>query len=262
MKLKIFINAVLFFILICSVPAQSQSGEGFCGVTSPIGGYRIPTKTPNEGEFVRGLFVYVIFSDDDFNGWGYTMWPNRFQNPSNPFPENPHTSDNKSVANTVGSKSTPFMSRYENYTITDFFCEMSMGQLDLIGDEVYVMMPEPADYYISRGFFYGSLNREVLEYLDATQTIDWTRYNNWTYNSNKSKWEFANKDDETAEMISITYRTIPHESDNWFFVGMPNVGATDNLGITPDLEFSAVVGLLTNNHKDMKISDNINYGCW
>ncbi|MDQ3021217.1 MAG: T9SS type A sorting domain-containing protein [Bacteroidota bacterium] len=119
------------------------------------------------------------------------------------------------------------MSRYNNYTLSDFFCEMSMGQYDVIGDEIAVTLPFNSTYYRDLPCDRSCLNRYVLNYIDSTRNIDWTRYDKWSYINNQ--WVFQS--DGTAEMIIMNYRIIPNNSSGWFW--NPSYGGEASLAISP-----------------------------
>ncbi len=105
------------------------------------------------------------------------------------------------------------MNRYDEYTLSDYFCEMSMGTLDVVGDEVWVELHHPSTYYRDNGYNRGLLNYEVLLQVDNETSTDFSFYDNWTYTG--GNWQFI--PDGTAEMIMIDYRTIPNNNNGWFW---------------------------------------------
>lgn len=90
---------------------------------------------------------------------------------------------------------------------------MSIGQYDVIGDEIAITLPLNSTQYRDAGYNRGSLNRYILNYLDSTRNITWARYDNWSYNNG---WVFGTPDGE-AEMIMMNYRIIPNNSNSWFW---------------------------------------------
>jgi hypothetical protein len=223
MKKLIFLNiifiAFLFVFTNQSLPQDNTTGLS-CGTTIKDDGedlMNIPNKTPGDGRYLRALIIYVNFPwwDTNSNAYTYSVWAKPTRDNQNPKPINkyPTYTNGKLIWDTVGDKST-IMNRYPDYTISDFFCEMSMGQLDLIGDEYNIVLPHSSLYYKDTAHYdRSSLNRYVLEYLNQTQTIDWTRYDKWTQSGSTFTWGA----DGTAEMVMINYREIPNNSSGWFW---------------------------------------------
>lgn len=127
------------------------------------------------------------------------------------------------------------MDRYPDYTISDFFCEMTMGQLDLIGDEYNIVLPNSSLYYKDTVQYNRStLNAYVLNYLNQTQNIDWSRYDKWTRSGSNFTWGA----DGTAEMIIINYREIPNNESGWFW--NPGWGGEASLQLYAPITFGNV----------------------
>lgn len=183
------------------------------------------------------MIIYITFPDDADTGYAYTIW-GKSQPPSvlNTKPINPYTgTSGRLIDSLVGNPSDPFMTRYHNYTLSDFFCEMSMGTYDVIGDEIAITLPHTSQYYDSLpNFAMPELNRLILNYLDSTRNIDWSRYDNWSKST--GSWVFGTPDD-TAEMIIMNYRTIPNISSGWFWSS--DVGGIGNLGFTLPITFES-----------------------
>ncbi|HMS65740.1 MAG TPA: T9SS type A sorting domain-containing protein [Ignavibacteria bacterium] len=239
MKSFLFISTFIFFnFSTTNLFSQFDDLGQDCGTNLTLGGYQnIPVKTPGTSDFIRCLVIYITFPDDTLSGYNYTIWKNRFQT-SNPRPINPHSGTNGHLIDSlVGNPNVPFMTRYHDYTISDFFCEMSMGQYDVIGDEISIILPRNSSYYRDslhlingRGF----MNRYVLNYLDSTRNIDWSRYDNWKFQNNE--WLFES--DGTAEMILMNYRTIPNNSNGWFWP--PAYGGEAKLDLPSPITFGSV----------------------
>ena len=112
----------------------------------------------------------------------------------------------------------PFMDRYSEYTYSDWFCEMSRGEYDFIGDEYYIQLPLPSTEYINLGYNRASLNRYILEYANNNiPSLDFTRYDKWSYSNGNWVWG----SDGTAEMVIMHYRRIPNNDNGphtgWFW---------------------------------------------
>lgn len=234
---KLILICLIILFLCNSKISYSQFDElgQECG-TQGLGGLtNIPVKTPGSSDYLRCLVIYITFPDNTTSGYNYTIWKNAFQT-QNPRPINPHSGTNGHLIDSlVGNPNDPFMTRYHDYTISDFFCEMSMGQYDVIGDEIAITLPRNSLYYRdSLHFEFGGMNLYVLKYLDSTRNIDWTRYDNW--NNVNNQWIF--EPNGQAEMILMNYRTIPHNNDSgWFWNS--SWGGNAELGIT-DVRFDNV----------------------
>jgi hypothetical protein len=188
-------------------------------------------KTPVEGQFLRLLIIYIRFPDDveiggDMNG--FAVW----DDPTMPMPVNPHTKDGKFIDTAEGSALVDFTQRYRQYTISDYFSEMSLGTFDVIGDEYAVTLPQTSTFYRESGFNYSQLNEEAIRLADQQYNIDFSRYNNWTMTPDGWEWAPAGGDHYT-DMIVTVYRKAPgYPEDDWFFgIGFPISGLAD-LGIS------------------------------
>lgn len=140
----IFMNIFfLFFVNIGNVCSQFDE----CGAEIDDGTTNIPVKTPYSSDYLRCLIIYVTFPDDTTSGYDYTIWEKPTITP-NSKPINPYTGANGHLIDSLlGNQSTSFMTRYHDYTISDFFCEMSMGQYEVIGDEISITIPEESSFY-------------------------------------------------------------------------------------------------------------------
>ncbi|MBK8981093.1 MAG: T9SS type A sorting domain-containing protein [Ignavibacteria bacterium] len=241
MKTKIniiFILVISIVILISTsriIYSQFDNIGQECGTISSGSLVNIPVKTPGTSDFLRCLIVYITFPDDSTSGFDYTIWEKPTITP-NSKPINPYSGTSGRLTDSlVGNPNDPFMTRYSNYTLSDFYCEMSMGQYDVIGDEISITLPLNSTQYRDAGYNRGSMNRYILNYLDSTRTIDWSRYDNWSYNNG---WEF--EPDGTAEMIIMNYRTIPNNSNSWFWSS--GWGGEASLAISPITFDSITIG--------------------
>jgi len=244
MKNKLFYSCLImiyFFILSSGSYSQSQNTKFICGTgkmeacnPDPAAVTNIPKITPGTNEFLRALFIYVVFPDDTLSNYSYTIW----DKPTTQFPAtrpvNPYTgTQGKLVWPALGNKNQ-VMDRYPDYTISDFFCEMTSGQLDLIGDEVNIVLPHTSNYYDSTLHYKApEMNTFVLHYVDSVFNIDWTRYDNWAFRN--GQWVFSAKD-STVELVVINYRTIPHNETQWFWSA--SYGGLASLLLTQDVFFN------------------------
>ena len=132
MKKQNFIYfAVVIFVFLSFTSSYSQFDNigQECGTSNAGSLTNIPVKTPGSSDFLRCLVIYITFPDDIDSGYSYTIW----QRPQPPIsintkPINPYSgTSGRLIDSLVGNPSDPFMTRYSNYTMSDFFCEMSMG---------------------------------------------------------------------------------------------------------------------------------------
>lgn len=217
--LKNALNALIVIIMFSStVFAQWDTLKFRCAsdMVSNWGG--LPHKTPVYGQYLRIMVVYVRFLGDNVEGANppYCVW----QYPNMPKPINPYTDNGTFIDGTEQSPLTPYMNRYRDYTITDYFCEMSRGDFDVIGDEYSVETEHDIGWYQANGYRYWNINQEVLQTLASSgQVSNWALYNNWTYNSGTQQWEWTpGSGDNTVDMIVMCYRhTGPPWNNAWFF---------------------------------------------
>lgn len=102
---------------------------------------------------------------------GFAVW----SDPTMPRPLNPYTSDNKFIDTVEGDTSVYFMDCYRPYTISDYFCEMSLGQFDVIGDEYSVMLPHTSVEYREMGYNCGQINEEAIKLAHDQYNLDFSR---------------------------------------------------------------------------------------
>jgi len=173
---------------------------------------------------LRVAIIYVTFKDDYSDGFPYTIWPKPTGNPT--------IATKPNVSLIEGAKrpsNFEFMKKYNDYIISDFFCEMSLGKFDVIGDEYAVILPEFSTYYKALGYSYSQMNQLVLNEAKLQTNINYSNYNNWSLNYTTNKWEYGNTSDGKAEMIIICYRNVPNNDATWFF-GDPGIGGKNILG--------------------------------
>jgi len=227
----------ILFTLTSSYPQIDSNGQCLTSSSNDCGGLKnIPTKTPGTSDYLRCLLIYITFPDDTLSSYQYSIWKNPFET-QYPRPVNPYSGSNGHLIDSlVGNPNDPFMTRYNNYTLSDFFCEMSMGTFDVIGDEIAITLPHSSVYYDTVvNFGRPELNRYILKYIDSTRNIDWSRYDNWSkINGN---WVFGTSDN-TAEMIIMNYRAFPN-GDVWFW-GSDGIGGEASLGNLSPITFGNV----------------------
>lgn len=132
-----------------------------------------------------------------------------------------------------------FMDRYSEYTYSDFFCEMSLGEFDFIGDEYHLEMPLSSEEYRIAGYNYSSLNNLVLQLMDSA--IDYTRFDKWKFQG--GIWVYDESGDGSTEMVIINYRSIPNNAVWGFIDNNPGAGGIATLGTTPYLDNKNIYGV-------------------
>jgi hypothetical protein len=241
MKPNFLINVIILILLFFSNVSFSQYENSISGYDQNAPqSYEIPLKTPVQDQYLRALILYVTFRlDDDFEvGQNWNIWE-RGQKPYNPY-----LKEYRLIDNEEGNSGIPFTSRYSPYTYSDWFCQMSLGEFDFIGDEFHIELPLLSTEYATLGYNYASLNRYVLEYANNNiPDLDFSRYDKWTPSGENWNWG----GDGVAEMIIIHYRVIPHNSDplsppnglrGWFWD--PGIGGLSGLGFSNTIVLDGV----------------------
>lgn len=210
--IKKIILLLIFTIYSVNIYSQDNSNCVYSYTSGSVTPYK-PTKTPNVDEYLNCLIIYVTFPDDNNPPSYDNFWPAHSQ------PVSPNGSTGL-LATSEGNPSSPFMNRYPEYTISDYFCEMSMGQLDIIGDEVHIEMPQTSYWYRANQYSQGPLNRVVIQLANQQYpNLNFADYDRWEFNSTTQRWE--QNSDGVVDMIIVAYRYIPSiTSDSlWFFCG-------------------------------------------
>ena len=127
MKTKILFY-VIILLLSVNLPIYSQFADNvICGDTSTASlsfPYGIPHITDTQGEALRVAIIYVTFPDDEEGGYGYTIW----EHPQGDPPQATQP-DISLIDDTEGNPQDPPLTRYSAYTLSDFFCEMSLRKI-------------------------------------------------------------------------------------------------------------------------------------
>jgi hypothetical protein len=245
-------NYILYILLFTSgIYAQMESHYSCGSQNIRLNDRLMQHKTPLQGQFLRVMIVYVRFPDDIYETGVQDDYKNVWHRVDEPKPRNPYTVDHSFIDSEEGNSFVNYMDRYRQYTISDYFCEMSRGEFDVIGEEYYVTTLHESKWYHTGGnnYDFGYINKEVLQTLENTSNPDFSRYNNWWYNGTEFEWA-PGAGDSHADMIVMVYRNIPGGRE-WFF---GNVSGMDALGIWPpslyldgtEISSSAGVTCLTN----------------
>ncbi len=231
--MKYLILAVfIFFGSFSAISQPSDTVKCFTDVNSLPSPLYLPTNTSGEGQHLKILIIYVTFPDDNEGSATPSfsnIWPNPYLVSQGTRPINPYTSDGTLIDASKESNSTPFMRRYRQYTYSDFFCQMSQGSMDVIGDEVYFKLPEPSYHYQNIGWHASDLNAYILNYVHANLGINFEDYDNWSLDNSNGTWEF--KPDGFPEMIVIQFRKIPGAYENFYWSSQGGIGGKSSLQI-------------------------------
>lgn len=205
----------MFISLKISTAQDSEPGD-ICGTTElTYGKLHIPTSTPEDGQYLRVLIIYVTFPDDNEEGQeGVCIWKKPYGITGGTRPLNPHTQNHNLIASGEASSGISHMTRYEQYTISDYFCQMSGGQFDVIGDEVYFKLPLNSTDYQSIEWRQQELNAYILQYAKwQFPNINFANYDNWHKEGNNWVWG----GDGEAEMIVIHIRKLPGDYESYYW---------------------------------------------
>jgi len=187
-------------------------------------------KTPEPGQFLRVLILYVRFPDDNLGGNvmnGYAVW----NDPLMPKPMNPYTSNGRFIDTAEGLPTKNSTEKYTEYTISDYYSEMSLGTFDVIGDEYSIMLPQTSVQYRALGYSCSQINAIAIQQAEQQYNLDFTRYNNWSFTSSGWTWT-PGGGDKTADMIVMVYRHAPeYPAVNWFINASIPVSGIADLGL-------------------------------
>lgn len=88
---------------------------------------------------------------------------------------------------------------------------------DFIGD-VYpnLVTINTEDYYKTNGYHFGECNKDALTLVNQDPNVDFSDYDNWSFNSTTQQFEFT--PDNYVDMIIMIYRT-PDNDGGWFDAG-------------------------------------------
>jgi len=170
-------------------------------------------------EYMKALVVFVQFSatDVDINN---PIWP-KDQLPTWAF-------------NLISSSAS---SNYPEFTISDYWKDMSMESFDFIGD-VYqnLVTINTEDYYKNNGYHFGECNKDALTQINPY--VNFSEYDKWSFNSSTKSFEFI--PDGYVDMIIMIYRTPNNEkynenSSGWFDAGYDDFNA---IALLSDYEFT------------------------
>ncbi len=177
-------------------------------VRAKNGGMYKPSEN-KPGEFMRALVVFVQFKNDssEIGNWQKDKLPDW---------------NDKLFDAEISSSYRPF-------TVSDYFKQMSNGKFDFIGD-VY-----PKLITMDSIFYYSKINEAVIKKLDDAG-VDFHKYDNWKFDS--EKFEFKEKNgDGIMDMLIIIYRAADYKK---FGLG----GGIAGLGLTK--EYYTHDGILIN----------------
>ena len=165
------------------VPATLRVANGNGGIYLPSTGV------------LRILLVFASFPDDTTS---HAYWPAR-QAP---------LFMNSFVDPDTATRST------DAFNLTNYFRQMSLGTLHVIGDAVWVESTHSQEEYRASGS-YGAANMAILpESVDPL--VDFSRYDNWTRTGN---YTHVNAPDTIVDMVIMVWRTTM-----WGYLGEASLG--------------------------------------
>lgn len=190
--------SLFFLLLVCfNVSLKSQTVQTYYSDGEPYDDVPLTTAIapiigkgytlPSEG-LVNILVVFAQFPDD---GWDVN---------------NPAWPKGGSPANMSGWVDQTWSSTPTAYSLTDYFNQMSLGKLKVVGKEVSVISPHTREYYLANNKKRSDIQKEILQQLD--QTMDFGEFDNW---KTISSYNQINQADGSVDMIMIIWRNIASE---------------------------------------------------
>ena len=156
--------------------------------TGQIGGLKLPSA----GQ-IKVLVVFAQFPDDQYDinnvNWPKGGNPSGWQNWLDPsWTGNP----------TTGS-------------LTDYFNQMSLGALKIIGEEVSLTTLQSRSWYFSHNYKRYEIHKEILQ-QQLDPTWDFASYDNWTFNGNYSH---RIGPDGKIEFVFFIWRNVSMDENHW-----------------------------------------------
>lgn len=235
--LKLILILLFIFGYTHSDFAQVPEDAPYCEDDASLAAFDIVYKTPDNGRYLKVLIIYVNFPDDDFQGPDppENIWEPPWNGEDDPIatkPMNYYHQDGRMIDPSEVSNTVAFMDRYSEYTYSDWFCEMSMGTYDVIGDEVSVLLSHPSTYYKNNNVLYGTISLEAVNLADA-EGVNFADYDNW--NNSTHAWGADGK----VDFILIQYRRVPNNANNWFYQDT-RVGGSTLIGFSTTLDSKTI----------------------
>lgn len=147
-----------------SIIANSHESELNCASSlqentsmQAISGGKYKPSSTGSNEYVKALVVFVQFQDTDVDV-NNTSWP------KDQMPIWAHDLISSGVSN-----------NYPEFTLSDYWQEMSMNNLDFIGDvHPNLVTINTENYYKNGSHHFGECNKDALTQLDAS--VDFSEY--------------------------------------------------------------------------------------
>lgn len=146
----------------------------------------------------------------------------------------------------------------DNQMVSSWFCENSRGQTHIIGREYFVKLPLSAEEYMNEDVFPTTKEREtainnyIYSYLTTNQGVNWSDYDNWSYNPNTGWGPGA---DHAIDMIykihRYNYYDFDHPEKAIFSVGQ--FSGQSNLGFGSNTTQDYLYEIITGNNEIFKI---------
>ncbi len=182
-------------LIICGTEEElNKAGQAKIS-SAPIGGKHITASG-----IIKALVVYIQFASDT-NSVPY--WD---------------TGDPPDFLGTlIDSTTSENSTNYSN--VTYFYDQMSFGDLQLIGNEYHVVLPETESWYKSHSYGRTDLIEEALTELDSQ--IDYSIYDNW---GSSTDYTHTDSSDGTVDMIIASFRYIDLYKDIMYWNGEASLG--------------------------------------
>jgi hypothetical protein len=99
---------------------------------------------------------------------------------------------------------TDWWNSYDEETekMSDYWMEISRGNYHFVGETRHIILDHPWYWYKDNGNL-AAVNSEIYDKLDADQTLDWSRFDNWTYQN--GTYDYT--PDDKIDMIYVVHRS-------------------------------------------------------
>jgi len=223
---KILLSVLVMIVTFSTVISAYAQMDNFikeeCPMTNVTAYYYPPFKTTATGQgFMNALVVYVMFKDEaPLNGG---------ELPDGLWPVNTTTGPSYRGTMLAGTKNNiaDWWNAYNPNTqsISSWFCEVSKGNMHVIGEERFVKLDHDTAYYQSPGRGESEVNKEIYSKLN-NQGINWLNFDKWEYHSDGT---ITNNSDGIIDMI---YKVHRYKYSGIFSAGSASgfcfLGAADN----------------------------------
>lgn len=183
MKVNKIVIVVFSFIVFLNLYAQEEAFECDSAFIEPYKGVdQRGGRYLTETGVLKILVIFVQFVDDVSNP-NSQVWPIG----------QPPAYMNDVVDSNLIEQST-------NGNLSHYFRTMSLDNLQIIGDSYFVITDLPKQWYLTNGYRFGKINKDMLTKLDPQ--IDYSIYDNWTFGN----YLHLNQPDTIVDLIIMIHR--------------------------------------------------------